>query len=71
MLRYWVNRIWLQLLSLNREEGIETIEWVALGAVLALTIAMIMSVLTPGGAQIGSTILKGITTWASKIGGGG
>ncbi len=64
-------RAWLFLLNLSvREEGIETIEWVALGAVLALTIAAIMAVLTPGGQQIGQSILSGIMKWASKIGGG-
>lgn len=70
MLRAIASRIWLKVLNVwNGEEGIETIEWVAMGAVLALTIAMIMSVLTPGGARIGAAILSGILKWASKIGG--
>ncbi len=70
MLRNWAIRFWLQVQSLwLHEEGIETIEWVALGAVLALTIAAIMAVLAPGGQQIGQTILSGIMKWASQIGG--
>ncbi len=70
MLRNWAILVWIRVQSLwLQEDGIETIEWVALGAVLALTIAAIMAVLQPGGQQIGQTILSGIMKWASKIGG--
>jgi hypothetical protein len=71
MLRDLINYMAFQLkLAQEDEQGIESIEWVALGAVLALTILAVGAILVPGGQQIGQTVLDGILSWASKIGGG-
>jgi hypothetical protein len=71
MLRELINYVAFQLrLAQEDEQGIESIEWVALGAVLALTILAVGAILVPGGQQIGQTVLDGILSWASKIGGG-
>jgi hypothetical protein len=51
------------------EEGIETIEWVALGAVLAVAIGAIMALAPAQGKSIGQTIFDGIAKWAKSIGG--
>ncbi len=65
-----MKRNWLHQLH-RSESGIETIEWIAMLAVLALTIAGVGFILTPGGSQVGHTVTSGILCWASEIGGGG
>jgi hypothetical protein len=57
--------------SLQQEQGIETIEWIAMAAVIALVILGMGFVLLPGGQQVGQTVSDGILCWAGQIGGGG
>jgi hypothetical protein len=55
----------------HAEDGIETVEWIAMASVVALMIAAAAFVLVPGGTQVGETVRDGILCWAGQIGGGG
>ncbi len=62
------NRGHLKLLNLwMGDEGIETIEWVALGAVLAVAIGAIMALASDQGKAIGTSIFTGIKSWADRF----
>lgn len=57
--------------QLGEEEGVETIEWIGLAAVVvALLGAVAAFVPTSGGETIGSAIINVISNWISQFGGG-
>jgi hypothetical protein len=65
-LRTWIK--WTNFAT--REDGLETIEVVAMGAAGAVLIGLILTVFQSNGKSLGETIFQGILSWASKIGGG-
>lgn len=54
-----------------RERGIETVEWIALAAVVLALLLGIMVVFTPGGRQVATEVIGQVTAWVERWSGGG
>lgn len=57
--------------NLTRDSGRETIEWVALAAVILALLLGMMVVFTPGGRQVGTEIFLQTTAWIDRWSGDG
>ena len=66
-IRAWIAR---SLEKLNREEGAEAIEWIAMAAVVVILLAAMSFVFKPGGKAIGELIINAIKMWILKMFGG-
>ena len=73
MVLYTQARLWLSstIRWLRREEGVETIEWIGLAAVIIALIGVLITVMGGGGGQtIAQAIVDVITNWIRGLGGG-
>ena len=52
---------------LAQDNGIETIEWVALAAVVIVLIGGIMAIFSGQGQKLGQAIFDGIMSWVAKL----
>ena len=65
MLYYFYVKNWLEA-KLRREEGIETIEWIALAAVILVFLAAMLSLMTPMGRSVAYAIYGRIMRWIGR-----
>jgi len=54
-----------------RQRGIETVEWIALAAVILVLLLGVMVVFTPGGRQVATEAIGQLTAWIDRWSGGG
>jgi hypothetical protein len=52
---------------LAQDNGIETIEWVALAAVVIVLIGGILAIFSGQGQKLGQAIFDGIMSWVAKL----
>jgi hypothetical protein len=52
--------------ELEEESGIESVEWIALAAVILVFLIAMMMILKVGGKTIASLIIDAITKWIQK-----
>ena len=58
--------------ALRREEGVETIEWIGMAAVVLALVGALGTVLGKGGGeQVGQAIADTLTNWINQLGSGG
>jgi len=56
---------WLDA-KMRREEGIETIEWIAMAAVILALLSAMLIVVKKGGRSIGSLMIQKMKDWLNK-----
>jgi len=56
---------WLDA-KMRREEGIETIEWIAMAAVILALLSAMLLVVKKGGRSIGSLMIQKMKDWLNK-----
>ncbi len=53
---------------LRREKGVETVEWIALAAVILVLLLSIMAVFSEQGRAVGEAIIAKLTEWINRWG---
>ena len=56
---------WLDA-KMRREEGIETIEWIAMAAVILALLSAMLLVVKKGGRSIGSLMIQKMKDWLNR-----
>ncbi len=56
--------------ALRRDEGVETLEVIAIMALIVILIGAMTSIFKTGGDTIATIVINGIKSWAEKIKGG-
>ncbi len=56
---------WLDA-KMRREEAIETIEWIAMAAVILALLSAMLIVVKKGGRSIGSLMIQKMKSWLNK-----
>jgi hypothetical protein len=56
---------WLDA-KMSREEGIETIEWIAMAAVILALLSAMLLVVKKGGRSIGSLMIQKMKDWLNR-----
>lgn len=64
---YWTTWANLGNLDPREEQGVETIEWIAVAAVILILLLAVQQIFKPGGVAIGSLIIVAIIEWIQKF----
>jgi hypothetical protein len=62
---YLYSMNWLDA-KMRREEAIETIEWIAMAAVILALLSAMLIVVKKGGRSIGSLMIQKMKDWLNK-----
>ena len=62
---YLYSMNWLDA-KMRREEAIETIEWIAMAAVILALLSAMLLVVRKGGRSIGSLMIQKMKDWLNK-----